>query len=146
MRMITRLTGLAAGVMLAAGAFAVPSSAATTARGVDLYTHLSGSSAYPAATGYSEYHQHMGMMRGREVEVNLNHLTRLAGQQVFVYLNGTKVGGMRVSSGGHAYRHWETWNGDRVPRCSAGSAVKIRTSGGGLIATGTYTRHHHWRR
>lgn len=141
--MFVRLTGVAAGAMLVAGALAVPSSAATTARGVDLYTHMSGSSAYPGATGYSEYHQDMGMMRGREVEVNLNHLTGLAGRTVYLYLNGVKVGGIRVSRSGHAYRHWDTWNGARIPRCSAGSTVKIRTSGGGLVATGTYTGHHH---
>jgi hypothetical protein len=143
MRTSTRLAGLAAGVMLAAGALAVPSSAVTAARGVDLFGHLSGSSAYPAATGYSEYHQDMGMMRGREVEVNLHHLARLAGHQVLIYLNGTKVGAMRISSGGHGYHHWATWNGQRSPRCTVGSTVKIRTSGGVLIATGAYTPHHH---
>jgi hypothetical protein len=74
----------------------------------------------------------------REVEVTVSGIRRLAGRRVTVYVNGRKVGTMRVSSTGRAHRDWSTSHGQSVPSATAGSTVKIRTTGGTLIASGRY--------
>jgi hypothetical protein len=141
MRRITRLMGLVAPIMLTA-TLAMPGIASTTTMGTDLSTRLAGRGNYPAASGYSEYHRNM-MRNGRQIEVRVHNISRLAGKHVTVFIGGKKLGRLAVSNSGNAHRHWATWNGQQVPRCSRGTAVKIRTPGGALVASGTYRRHHH---
>jgi hypothetical protein len=132
MRIMIRLVGLMAAALFTGAVVAVPASGATTS--TNLYTPLYGSTAYPTAAGYS-YYSGMGMMGGRDVKVTVNHITRLAGQRVTVFLNGTRVGTMLVSSTGSAYHDW---TGSSAPSCMSGSRVAVRTSSGTTIDTGTY--------
>jgi hypothetical protein len=69
------------------------------------------------------------------VKVTVNYMTRLAGQRVAVFLNGTRVGWMLVSRTGYAYHDWNGWY---VPFCMGGSGIVVRSSTGATIATGTY--------
>lgn len=141
MRPITRLIGLVAPIMFTA-AVAMPGIASTSTMGTDLSTRLAGGGNYPAASGYSAYHRNM-MKNGREIEVRVHNISRLAGKHVTVFIDGNKLGRVAVSNLGNAHRHWATWNGQRVPRCTRGTTVKIRTPGGSLVAAGSYRRHNH---
>jgi len=104
---------------------------------VDLHARLNGSTAFTRATGFSEYGR---SAEGREVEVTVRNIGGLAGQNVVVYVAGTKVGAIRVSSAGVAHREWDTERGQSVPFASAGDFIKVRTTGGTLVATGKYVR------
>jgi hypothetical protein len=141
MRTTARLVAVMAAVLLSTGVAAAPASGAsstnassTNASKTSLYAPLHGTTAYPTATGTSYYYG-MGMMGGRDVKVTVNHMTRLAGQRVSVYINGTRVGTMLVSSTGYAFHDW---NGSFVPYCMGGSGVFVRTSGGVQIVMGNY--------
>lgn len=133
MRRIYKLIGGVAVTLLAVALVAVPAAGSTTSS--SLYAQLHGSSAYPAATGNSYYVGGMGMMGSRDVRVTVNHMSRLAGQRVQVYLNGARVGFMRVSSTGYAYHRW---TGTALPWCMGGSQVVVRTSTGLTIVSGAY--------
>ena len=128
---IPRLAVVPVVVALAAGMTA-PAQAATE---TDYSTHLKPASQYPGARGDSEYEREGGK---REVEVTVTGIRGLAGRRVAVYISGRKIGTMRVSSTGRAHRDWSTSHGQSVPSASAGSTVKVRTSGGMLIASGRY--------
>lgn len=133
MRTRTRLAGLIAPALLGAAIVTVPAAAAGAS--THLYAPLGGSTTYPTATGHSDYYGGMGMMGGgREVKVTVSHITRLSGQRVSVFLNGTRVGTMLVSSTGYAYHDWTAG----VPYCMGGSRIVVRTSAGTAIAKGTY--------
>ena len=106
-----------------------------TAAEVDLVAGLDGSSSYSAATGRSEYESDSS---GREVEVTVTHISRLAGKRVTVFVSGRKVGTMLVSSTGRAHREWDTEDGQFVPVTSVGDTVKVRTAVGVLVASGRY--------
>jgi len=115
-------------------AFAVTAPVAQAAE-VDLFTHMAGSTHFPNAQGFSEYDR---SNEGREVEVRVTHLSKLAGKRVKVIVNGHKVGRILVSSVGVAHREWDTEHGQKVPFASAGDKIKVRTPGGTLVAKGTY--------
>ena len=119
-------------VIAIAAATATPALAAAE---TDYVTRLAPAAHYPGARGNSEYDREGTK---REVEVTIAGLHRLAGRRVAVYVSGTRVGTMRVSSAGRAHRDWSTSHGQSVPSATAGSTVKVRTSGGTLIASGRY--------
>ena len=133
---------LAAG-MLTAGT--IPASAGTAqATGtaqvtamhqMELQAGLYGSRAFPRAGGTASY-QSGG--HGRELDIHVSHLTRLAGWQLIVYVHGARAGTMTVSRTGYA--HLDLRRG--VPACKAGQPVRVRTRGGTLVASGTFGIHH----
>jgi hypothetical protein len=129
-----KLRRLFVATVLFAFAFAMSAPVAQAAE-VDLFTHMSGSTHFPNAHGFSEYDRSNS---GREVEVRVTHLGKLAGKRVKVIVNGHKVGRILVSSVGVAHREWDTEHGQRVPFASAGDKVKVRTLSGTLVAKGTY--------
>jgi hypothetical protein len=132
MRFVKGLVGVA---VLATMSFTMLPQAAAV--GIDLHTRLQGSAAFPRATGHSEYDR---SRTEREVEVIVQNIGRLAGHRVNVFVSGNKVGSMRVSIAGVAHREWDTERGDSVPFASAGDRVKVRTTGGKLVASGRYVR------
>ena len=133
MRIMAKVIEGVAVALLAVGLTTVPAAGSTASTG--LYAPLQGSTAYPTATGDSYYYGGMGMMGSRDVRVTVNHMARLAGQQVAVFLDGARVGYMLVSSTGYAYHRW---TGSFVPWCMGGSRVIVRTSGGATLASGAY--------
>jgi hypothetical protein len=130
-----RTTRLIIAVLSTAAFVGVVMPGPVTAAEVDLAARLDGSSSYSAATGRSEYESDSD---GRDVEVTVAHISRLAGKRVTVVVGGHRVGTMLVSSTGRAHREWDTEHGQYVPVTSAGDTVKVRTSGGTLVASGRY--------
>jgi hypothetical protein len=105
---------------------------------VDLHAHLSGSTAFPRATGFSSYERGDG---GREVEVTVRNVGRLTGTRVTFFVAGQRIGTVVVSSAGTAHINREAEHGQFVPFASAGDRVSVkRTSNGHLVARGTYFR------
>ena len=133
MRMLRWLFVAAA---LFAFTFAVTAPVAQAAE-VDLFTHMAGGAQFSNAHGYSEYDR---SSEGREVEVRVTHLGKLAGERVKVIVNGHKVGRILVSSVGVAHREWDTEHGQNVPFASAGDRVKVKTLSDTLVAKGIYHR------
>jgi hypothetical protein len=119
-------------VVILAGGIAVPAQAAKES---DYFTYLKAAPHYAGARGDSEYEREGAK---REVEVTVTGISRLAGRRVTVYINGRKVGTMRVASRGRAHRDWSTAHGQSVPSARAGSSVQVRTAGGTLIVSGRY--------
>lgn len=132
MRSMTRAAALVALLLLGA---ALAVSPATASSGTTYYASLQGTTHYPTAYGNSNYYGGMGMMGSRDVKVTVKQAQRLAGQYVMVYLNGTRVGRMLVSSTGYAHHEW---TGQYVPYCMRGSGVVVKTSRGTSVVVGSY--------
>lgn len=133
------LLGLAA-ASVTAMTLVLPATAAAAATSSDpeFFATLHGSSAFPNTRGHSEYER---TTHRREVEVTVNNAPRrLRGHLVTVFVNGKRVGTMRVNSAGHAEREWSTARGQFVPFAGSGSPVRVRTAGGTLVVSGIYHR------
>ena len=104
---------------------------------VELHASLSGSKAFPHARGSSTFERKGG---ARDVDVTVSGIARLSGKRVTVFVAGKKVGRVLVSPGGTAHRDFSTADGEFVPFASAGSRVRVTTSRGKLVASGTYHR------
>lgn len=96
---------------------------------------LHGSVAYSAVGGAADYSRAGSSERG--INVTVWHARRLAGRRLTVYLAGTLVGRMRVSSTGRAHLYRDTANGQNVPELSPRHhRITVRTRGGVLVASG----------
>jgi hypothetical protein len=124
------------GIVVTGLAFTVVPLTAQAAE-VDLRTTMQGSATYTRATGHSEYDR---SREGRDVEVTVRNIGRLAGKNVTVYVSGTKVGSMLVGASGVAHREWDTERGQSVPVASVGDYIRVRTASGTLVAYGKYHR------
>jgi hypothetical protein len=130
--------GLAAAVTALTLVLPATGAAAATRTDPEFFARLHGSTHFPNARGHSEYER---TSTHREVEVTVNNLPgRLRGHRVTVYVNRKRVGTMRVNSGGHAEREWNTERGQFVPWAGSGSPVRVRTASNRLIVSGTYHR------
>lgn len=105
---------------------------------VDLHAVLRPGTAFPNATGYSDYDSSTA---GRVIEVTVRRIAALAGKRVTVSVNATTVGTILVNSSGVAHRQWSTTRGQSVPAAAAGDRVRVRSASGTLVATSTYRRH-----
>jgi hypothetical protein len=96
---------------------------------------LHPSSSFPAASGKA-----VSKVKGseRELQVEVEHIKSLAGKHVRVFVNGSLFASPLVSSLGAASVDRSTENGQSVPRIHAGSTVRVRTTGGTLIVSGTF--------
>lgn len=119
----------------AAGSGPVRTAAAAAAMHRHLEARLHGSSAHPSVRGHADYESSWR----RHLDVSVWNARRLAGRTLVVYVHGTKAGTMHIGRGGAG--HLSRSRG--VPRCSAGTIIRIRTRSGGLVASGTFRRHHH---
>lgn len=113
------------------GATAARAAAATTRRAT--FTH---SSASPMATGSATY-QVQGTHR--ELQVELNHLTSLAGKRVTITVGRTRMGTAKVTKAGVADATWNTESKQKVPPVTKAEAITARTSSGKLIASGRFS-------
>ena len=128
--------GIAAALMIAlVGAVVAAPATATITPTVDWQVALNHSSAFPTATGSAQYQSQPGQ---RELQIEVEHLAKLAGQYVSFYANGAKFGVGRVSSLGIVQIDRNTELGQAVPWIVHGSTVAVRTSTGTLIATGLF--------
>lgn len=108
---------------------------AAEAKGTEIRTRLNGSGQYPNANGKAKYKVD-GV--NREFQVELEDAKQLAGKQVDVFANGSKVGSFRVSTLGAGRLNRSTELGQRVPRIQSGSVVQIKTRAGVLIVSGRF--------
>ena len=96
---------------------------------------LNGSAQYPNAKGTAKYKAAGGE---REFQVELENARPLAGKTLGVFVNGTKVGSLRVSALGVGRFSRNTDLGQSVPAISAGSQVQIKTAAGAVVVSGGF--------
>lgn len=120
-------------ITLVALLVAVP--AALASRGDGTRIALKASKAFPAAKGTANFKAKAGE---REVQVEVEHIRRLAGRRVVVVVGGTTLGTAKVSALGAARISRNSELGQRVPKVSAGTVVKVRTSGGTTVVKGSF--------
>src|SRR4051794_10827681 len=120
--------------LLAAFALLVPVAVAKGGGSIRQIALHPGAS-FPAAKGKAA-----SKVKGaeRELQIEVEHVRRLAGKRVNVFVNGVKLGSPRVSGLGAVEVERNTELGQKVPRIAKGSTVRVRTLGGKLIARGRF--------
>jgi len=93
---------------------------------------LKPAKAFPAAKGSATFKAKPGE---RQLEVEVEHLRRLAGKRVTFFVGGTKLGTARIGALGAA--QLERRN-SAAPAVRAGTAVSVKTAGGVLIVRGSF--------
>jgi len=93
---------------------------------------LKAARAFPAAKGSATFKAKPGE---RQLEVEVEHLRRLAGKRVAFFVGGTKLGTARIGALGAA--QIERRN-SAVPAVRAGTAVNVKTAAGVLIVKGSF--------
>ena len=116
-------------VALAALAVAAPAVQAKGGPGTRIALKASGS--FTGASGKAKF-QNGGQ---RELEIEVEHVRRLAGKRVNFFVNSTKVGSARVSGLGAAQVNRR---GAGFPAINAGTRIKVKTAGGKLIVSGRF--------
>lgn len=96
---------------------------------------LKPAKSYPAAKGAAKYTVKAGQ---RELEVEVEHIRRLAGRQVVIVVAGSRLGTAKVSALGAAQVSRNTERGQRVPNVAPGTKVKVRTPTGATIVSGSF--------
>jgi hypothetical protein len=114
-------------VALAALALAAP---AVQAKGGTIIA-LKASSAFPGAKGKAKF-QTEGQ---RELEIEIEHVRRLAGKRVNFFVNARKIGSKRVNGLGAAQLDRR---GSTFPAIGSGTRISVKTAGGRLIASGRF--------
>ena len=128
-------TWLAVGGLTTAslGLVGVASSAAQASE-IDLEASMGASAGFPAAHGHAEYDADASH---REFDLSVGGLQSLAGHRVVVRVHGDVVARPTVGPRGHV--HVDRHAG--VPRVAAGNVVRLRTSSGTLVSSGTFRVH-----
>ena len=114
-------------VALAALALAAP---AVQAKGGTIIA-LKASSAFPGAKGKAKF-QTEGQ---RELEIEVEHVRRLAGRRVNFFVGSTKIGSKRINSLGAAQLDRR---GSTFPAVGSGTRISVKTAGGRLIVSGRF--------
>jgi opacity protein-like surface antigen len=114
---------------LAALAVAAPAVQAKGEPGVRIA--LKSSAAFPGASGKAKF-KNEGQ---RELEIEVEHVRRLAGKRVNFFVNSTKVGSARVNGLGAAQVNRR---GASFPAIKAGTRIKVKTAGGATIVSGRF--------
>jgi|1185.fasta_scaffold173490_2 hypothetical protein len=105
------------------------------AKGTVTTATLSGSAAFPNATGKAVYKVDG---TNRELQIEVEHIPALAGQKVRFFVDGQKIGSRTVSTLGKARIARSTEKGQAVPNIVAGSVVTVKTADGTLVASGSF--------
>ena len=92
---------------------------------------LKASSAFPGAKGKAKF-QVEGQ---RELEIEVEHVRRLAGKRVNFFVNAKKVGSLRINGFGAAELNLR---GSRAPAVRSGTRISVKTAGGTLIVSGRF--------
>ena len=114
-------------VALAALALAAP---AVQAKGGTIIA-LKASSAFPGAKGKAKF-QVEGQ---RELEIEVEHVRRLAGKRVNFFVNAKKVGSARISGLGAAQINRRN---SSFPAIKSGTRISVKTAGGTRIVSGRF--------
>jgi hypothetical protein len=121
-------------ITLAALAVAIPA-AALASGGEGTRIALKPGKAFPAAKGSAKFTVKPGE---RELQVEVEHIRRLAGRQVVFVVAGAKLGAAKVSTLGTARLNRNSERGQRVPQVKAGTLVKVRTAGDRTVVSGSF--------
>jgi hypothetical protein len=92
---------------------------------------LKSSGAFPGASGKAKFQN----QDQRELEIEVEHVRRLAGRRVNFFVNSTKVGSARVNRLGAAQVNRR---GAGFPAINAGTRIKVKTAAGRLIVSGQF--------
>ena len=117
--------------LLALAALAVAAPAVQAKGGPGTRIALKSSGAFPGASGKAKF-QNEGQ---RELEIEVEHVRRLAGRRVNFFVNSTKVGSARVNGLGAAQINRR---GASFPAINAGTRIKVKTAAGRLIVSGSF--------
>jgi hypothetical protein len=117
--------------LLALAALAVAAPAVQAKGGPGKRIALKSSGAFPGASGKAKF-QNEGQ---RELEIEVEHVRRLAGKRVSFFVNSTKVGSARVNGLGAAQVNRR---GASFPAINAGTRIKVKTAAGKLIVSGRF--------
>ena len=117
--------------VLALAALALAAPAVQAKGGPGTRIALKASSSFPGASGKAKF-QNEGQ---RELEIEVEHVRRLAGKRVNFFVNSTKVGSARISGLGAAQI---SRRGSAFPAIHAGTRVKVKTAGGATIVAGRF--------
>ena len=126
-----RRTRSAIVTILALAALAVAAPAVQAKGGPGTRIALKSSGAFPGASGKAKF-QNEGQ---RELEIEVEHVRRLAGKRVSFFVNSTKVGSARVNGLGAAQVNRR---GASFPAINAGTRIKVKTAAGKLIVSGQF--------
>ena len=117
-------------VALVAAAMIAPSVQAKGGKGGTRIV-LHPTSAFSGAKGSAK-----SQVEGRrELEIEVEHVRRLAGKRVNFFVNSTKVGSARISGLGAAQVNKR---GSSFPAIKAGTRIKVKTTGGATIVAGRF--------
>src|SRR6266513_1915142 len=117
--------------LLALAALAVAAPAVQAKGGLGTRIALKSSGAFPGASGKAKF-QNEGQ---RELEIEVEHVRRLAGKRVSFFVNSTKVGSARINGLGAAQVNLR---GASFPSINAGTRVKVKAVAGKLIVSGRF--------
>jgi hypothetical protein len=96
---------------------------------------LKSAKAFSAAKGSAKF---KATAEEREIQVEVEHIRRLAGKRVVFVVGGKKLGSARVNRFGAAEINRNSQRGQFVPQVRAGTAVKVKTAAGVLIVRGSF--------
>lgn len=96
---------------------------------------LSASASFPKAKGSASY-----KVKGskREFEAEAEHLNKMIGQTVGIFVNGTQIASATVDGLRQAKAELSTELGDTVPNIQTGDLVEIKNSAGTVILSGNF--------
>ena len=117
--------------VLALAALALAAPAVQAKGGPGQRIALKASSAFPGASGKAKF-QNEGQ---RELEVEVEHVRRLAGKRVSFFVSSTKIGSARVNGLGRAQVNRR---GSTFPAINAGTRITVKTAAGRLIVSGRF--------
>jgi hypothetical protein len=119
-------------VAVVATAAAIPVALAASGKQI---VPLKPTRAFPAAKGKAKFE---AKNDERQLEVEVEHVRRLKGQRVTVFVGGTKIGSVRVNAFGAAEIERNSERGQAVPRVAAGTKVVVRTARATAIVKGSF--------
>ena len=124
-------------ILLAAAALALAVSvpAVLASHGDGTRIALRPAAAFPAAKGAAKF---KATAEERELQVEVEHIRRLAGMRVTFVVAGKTLGTARVNRFGAAEIERNSQRGQFVPAVQAGTAVKVKTAAGTLIVRGSF--------
>jgi hypothetical protein len=96
---------------------------------------LKAAKAFPAAKGSATFKAKPGE---RELQVEVEHIRRLAGKRVAFFVASKKLATAKVNAFGEARVERNSERGQLVPAGSAGTRVRVRTAAGVLIVKGSF--------
>ena len=96
---------------------------------------LKSAKPFPAAKGAAKF---KATAEERELQVEVEHVRRLAGKRVVFIVAGKKIATKKVNRLGAAEINRNSERGQFVPAVRAGTSVRVKTAAGVLIVKGSF--------